>query len=104
MVTFIDGNRMEYGVELICRVLPIAPSTYYAHKVVQANPERRSNRSKRDEYLTEEIKRVWVDNYSVYGSYAQMLCMEGLGGDPVWCDSIGEFDSFFYKLQQVGRI
>ena len=67
MVTFIDGNRMEYGVELICRVLPIAPSTYYAHKVVQANPERRSNRSKRDEYLTEEIKRVWVDNYSVYG-------------------------------------
>ena len=68
MVTFIDGNRMEYGVELICRVLPIAPSTYYAHKVVQANPERRSNRSKRDEYLTEEIKRVWVDNYSVYGA------------------------------------
>jgi len=37
-------------------------------------------------------------------SYAQMLCMEGLGSDPVWCDSIGECDSFFYKLQQVRRI
>jgi len=68
MVTFIDDNRMTYGVEPICRVLPIAPSTYYAAKAVQANPERRSKRSKRDEYLTREIKRVWVDNYSVYGA------------------------------------
>ena len=58
---------MECGVESICRVLPIAQSTYYAHKAVQANPERCSNRSKRDEYLIDEIKRVWVDNYSVYG-------------------------------------
>ena len=32
MVAFIDDHRAEYGVEPICRVLPIAPSTYYTHK------------------------------------------------------------------------
>ena len=29
MISFIDDNKAEYGVELICRVLQIAPSTYY---------------------------------------------------------------------------
>jgi hypothetical protein len=32
MVAFIEDHRMEYGVEPICRVLPIAPATYYAHR------------------------------------------------------------------------
>jgi len=30
MVSFIDAHREVYGVEPICRVLPIAPSTYHA--------------------------------------------------------------------------
>ena len=38
MVTFIDDHREEYGVEPICKVLPIAPSTYYAHKAQEADP------------------------------------------------------------------
>ena len=67
MVTFIDDHRREYGVEPICRVLPIAPSTYYANKVIQAAPELRSARSKRDEYLSGEIRRVWQENFQVYG-------------------------------------
>ena len=31
MIAFIDDHRQAYGVEPICRVLPIAPSTYHAH-------------------------------------------------------------------------
>ena len=30
MIAFIDDHRQAYGVEPVCRVLPIAPSTYRA--------------------------------------------------------------------------
>ncbi len=42
MVAFIDDHREEYGVEPICEVLPIAPSTYYEHKAWRGDPSRRS--------------------------------------------------------------
>ena len=29
MVAFIDAHREDFGVEPICALLPIAPSTYY---------------------------------------------------------------------------
>jgi transposase InsO family protein len=48
-------------------VLPIAPSTYYAHIAKQRDPDRRSDRAKRDEQLKPEIQRVWNENFSVYG-------------------------------------
>jgi putative transposase len=67
MVAFIDDNRGEFGVEPICEVLLIGPSTYYAHKAGQADPDRRSARAKRDERLKVEIARVFADNYEVYG-------------------------------------
>ena len=67
MVTYIDGHKDRFGVEPICAVLPIAPSTYYAHKVLQRAPDRRSDRAKRDAWLKGEIERVWEDNYRVYG-------------------------------------
>ena len=67
MVRFIDDHRAEYGVELICRVLPIAPSTYHRHKAVEADPELRSERTKRDEQLCVEIQRVFDENFEVYG-------------------------------------
>ena len=38
MTGFIDEHRDQYGVEPICRVLPIAPSTYYTHAARQADP------------------------------------------------------------------
>jgi len=68
MVAFIDDHRAEYGVEPICLVLPIAPSTYYAHKALEADPSRRSPRAKRDERLKVEIRRVWDENFAVYGA------------------------------------
>lgn len=67
MVAFIDDHRGEYGVEPICRVLPIAPSTYYAHKAREADPTLRPARAKRDEELKGEIRRVWEANFRVYG-------------------------------------
>ena len=68
MVAFIDDHRAEYGVEPICRVLPIAPSTYYASKAKQRDPSRRSARAQRDAWLKAEIRRVWEQNFRVYGA------------------------------------
>ena len=67
MKAFVDEHRAVYGVEPICRVLPIAPSTYYAHAHCQAAPERRSPRTRRDEVLSGHIQRVWEENFQVYG-------------------------------------
>ena len=67
MVAFIDEHRDVYGVEPICAVWPIAPATYYAHKAVQATPERRCARARRDETLRERIRQVWEENFAVYG-------------------------------------
>ncbi|EKM98177.1 putative transposase for insertion sequence element [Acidocella sp. MX-AZ02] len=67
MIAFIDDHRGEYGVEPICKVLPIAPSTYHAQVARRADPSRRSARSRQDEVLKAEICRVYGDNFSVYG-------------------------------------
>ena len=68
MAVFIDEHRGSYGVEPICAVLPIAPSTYYAHKAMQADPTLRSVRAQRDELLKPESRRVWMQNFQVYGA------------------------------------
>jgi len=67
MVAFIDDHKAEYGVEPICRVLPIAPSTYYAHKAMEQDPSLCSARVRRDVELRPEIRRVWDMNFQVYG-------------------------------------
>jgi transposase InsO family protein len=67
MVAFIDEHRDVYGVEPICEVLPIAPSTYYEHRVRVEDPDRRPPREKRDEQLRPQIQRVWNENHAVYG-------------------------------------
>ncbi len=69
MVAFIDEHRGEYGVEPICSVLPIAPSTYYAQRAKARSPELRSSRAKRDERLRVEVRRVWSESFGgVYGA------------------------------------
>ena len=67
MVAFIDKHRDVHGVEPICRHLPIAPSTYYEHQARRSDPSLRSARTKKDEQLKPEIRRVWEDNFKVYG-------------------------------------
>ena len=68
MVAFIDDHREEHGVEPICSVLPIAPSTYYEHRARADDPHRRPERQKRDEALRPQIQRVWKENHAVYGA------------------------------------
>src|SRR5260370_41353004 len=67
MVRFIDDHREAYGVESICRVVPIAPSTYFRHKPQQADPTKRSTRAQRDDELRAIIGRIWTDQHQVYG-------------------------------------
>jgi transposase InsO family protein len=68
MNAFIDVHRAVHGVEPICEVLPIAPSTYRLYAARQADPTRRSARAQRDEHLCAQIQRVWEDNFQVYGA------------------------------------
>jgi hypothetical protein len=65
MVAFIDDHRERFGVEPICAVLPIAPSTYFRHKVTQRDPTRRSTRAQRDDVLRAIIRRIYAENRSV---------------------------------------
>lgn len=60
---FVDAYREEFGVEPICRVLQLAPSTYWSQKRRPA-----SARSIRDEELKVEITRVHRENFGVYGA------------------------------------
>jgi putative transposase len=76
MIAYIDQHRDRYGVEPICQLLPIAPSTYYA-----AKRRPRSARALRDEELKAEIARVHRDNFGVYGARKvwRQLHREGIG-------------------------
>jgi transposase InsO family protein len=67
MIAFIDAHRETYGVEPICKVLPIAPSTYHAHAARRADPGKQPARMKRDAVLRGEIRQVWEANFGVYG-------------------------------------
>jgi transposase InsO family protein len=67
MVGFINDHRDQFGVEPMCSVLPIAPSTYFRHRAAEADPARRSARARRDDELRVEIRRVWDANCQVYG-------------------------------------
>ena len=68
MVSFIDQHRGAYGVEPICAEVPIAPSTYYEYKAREADPERVPARHRRDAVLVIDIRRVWEENFRVYGA------------------------------------
>ena len=59
MIQFIEDHRANLGVEPICRVLPIAPATFYDHLVKRADPSKRSDRAVRDAELKPEIERVF---------------------------------------------
>jgi hypothetical protein len=65
MIAFIDAHRRAYGVEPICRVMQIAPSTYFAHARRRVDPSAASARSRRDEALCQEVSRVFDENFGV---------------------------------------
>jgi putative transposase len=67
MIAFIDDHRDADGVEPICTVLPIAPSTYHAHAARRVDPTKASARARRDAELQVQIRRVFEANFGVYG-------------------------------------
>ena len=67
MIAFIDDHRGTHGVEPICKVLPIAPSTYHAHVAKRRDPAKLSARARQDAALKIEVRRVFDQNFSVYG-------------------------------------
>ena len=67
MIAFIDDHREAYGVEPICRVLPIAPSTCHARLTIRRDPSRASARTRREAVPCAEITRVWEANDRIYG-------------------------------------
>ncbi len=67
MIAFIDDHRKAYGVEPICKVLPIAPSTYHERQAQRRDPARLSARARRDLELKAQIARVFAENFAVYG-------------------------------------
>jgi len=67
MIAFIDDHRGTHGVEPICKVLPIAPSTYHAHVAKRRDPAKLSVRARQDAALKIEVRRVFDQNFSVYG-------------------------------------
>ena len=85
MKAFIDEHRDAYGVEPICRVLPIAPSTYREHAARQADPSRAPDRVRRDEVLKAEVRRVFNENFGVYGVRKVWRQMQREGFDVARC-------------------
>jgi putative transposase len=63
MIAYIDQHKHRYGVEPICQLLAIAPSTYHA---AQRRPA--SARAVRDRQLKAEIVRVHAEHFGVYGA------------------------------------
>jgi putative transposase len=85
MKAFIDESREAYGVEPICRVLPIAPSTYHEHAARRADPSRAPARERRDAELCREIRRVFAENFGVYGVRKVWRQMKREGFDIARC-------------------
>ena len=68
MIAFIEEHRDVFGVEPICKVLPLAPSTYYDRLAIAKNQDRASARAKSDTDICKEIERVWQANRQIYGA------------------------------------
>ena len=68
MISFIEEYRVAHGVEPICRVLPIAPSTFYAHATIARDPDLASDRAKQDAIDRKKIKDAFDGSGKRYGA------------------------------------
>ena len=85
MIGFIDDHREVYGVEPICKVLPIAPSTYRVQAARRCDPAKLPARAQRDAALMPEIVRVFEENFRVYGVRKVWRQMKREGHDLARC-------------------
>ena len=67
MTSFINSHREQYGVEPICNVLPIRPVDVLRRQGRETDHRRLPARERRDGELREQIRRVWKENFGVYG-------------------------------------
>ncbi|MET4121357.1 hypothetical protein ABIB84_008073 [Bradyrhizobium sp. JR1.1] len=85
MIAFIDDHRGAHGVEPICKVLPIAPSTYHAHVAKRRDPAKLSARARQDAALEIEVRRVFDENFSVYSARKVWRQLKREGFDVARC-------------------
>jgi transposase InsO family protein len=85
MIAFIDDHRESHGVEPICKVLPIAPSTYHDRVAKRRDPARLSARARRDAVLKVDVRRVFEANFSVYGARKVWRQLQREGFDVARC-------------------
>jgi len=85
MTSFVDAYRDDHGVEPICRVLEIAPSTYHEYARRRVRPEAAPARVKRDAVLKQEIRRVFDENFQVYGARKVWRQLNREGRDVARC-------------------
>ncbi len=85
MISFIDEYRAVFGVEPICRLLPIAPSTYYDNIAKRQDVDRLSIRARSDIALKIEIRRVFDENFQVYGARKVWRQLQREGFDIARC-------------------
>lgn len=85
MIAFIDDHRGAHGVEPICKVLPIAPSTYRAQAARRRDPTKLPDRAKRDAALMPVIARVFEENFRVYGVRKVWRQLKREGHDQARC-------------------
>jgi len=85
MIAFVDKHRDNHGVEPICKLLPIAPSTYHDHVAKRRDPSRLSARAQRDILLKPEVARVFAENFGVYGVRKVWRQMKREGYDIARC-------------------
>lgn len=85
MIIFINDHRHVHGVGPICRILEIAPSTYYAVKGVERDPELASDRVKQDQLDMAAIKKAFDGNRDRYGVRKVWHQLRRSGHDIVRC-------------------
>lgn len=85
MISFIDEHRSVLGVEPICKLLPIAPSTYYDTVAKRTNVDRLPVRVRSDMSMKIEIHRVFDENFRVYGVRKIWRQLQREGFDVVRC-------------------
>ncbi len=85
MTAFIEEHRGTYGVEPMCRILQIAPSTYYDRRAIARDPDRASARAKSDASLSLKIDVAWQDNRKLYGARKIWHVMRREGEDVARC-------------------
>jgi hypothetical protein len=81
----IRDHRGAYGVEPICKVLPIAPSIYHEHAARRTDPSRFPKLARRDRELMPEIERVFAANFAVYGARKVWRQLRREGFDTAQC-------------------